>query len=106
MDRTSWGALGARPLVFPALALGLGVALGGIPGAPAWPPLGACLLLGAVPLWSGRRVGSHLLLLLAFIALGATLARLQSQPLRRTSLRPSPCSKGACSAPRLPSAAG
>lgn len=80
MDRTSWGALGARPLVFPALALGLGVALGGIPGAPAWPPLGACLLLGAVPLWSGRRVGSHLLLLLAFIALGATLARLQSQP--------------------------
>src|SRR5690606_1453565 len=80
MDRTRWGALGARPLLFPALALGLGVAFGGIPGAPAWPSLGACLLLASVPLVAGRHVGSHLLLLLAFTALGASLARMQSRP--------------------------
>src|SRR5690606_6782444 len=80
MDRTSWGALGARPLVFPALAIGLGVALGVRPGAPAWPALLAAGLCLFPPLFVAERAGAHLLLLLGFGAVGATLGRLQAMP--------------------------
>jgi len=79
MDRTTWGALGARPLVFPALALGVGAALGGLsPGASPWALLGVALVLGLVGARASSMPGAHLLMLLGFGLLGAGLARLQS----------------------------
>jgi competence protein ComEC len=80
MDRVLWRDLGARPLLFPAVALGLGVALGGTTsgGAGGFLVLGACL--AALALLLAPRTGSHLLVLGALLVAGAGLARLQASP--------------------------
>ena len=78
MERATWAALGARPLVFPALGLGLGAALAGTPGEPPWFLLSGALLLGVLAFSLGERAGGHLLLLAGCLFAGAGLARLQS----------------------------
>lgn len=85
MDRLSWGDLGARPLVFPALGMGLGVALGGGTPGRAGLFLGLAATLAALAWWLAPRPGSHLLVLCALVATGSGLAALQAS----TELPPS-----------------
>jgi len=80
MGRWGWGDLGSRPLVFPALALGLGCALGPWAGGRPLALLVASLLLAGLALLGRRRTGAHLVLLTSLALLGAGIAALQADP--------------------------
>ncbi|MCI0672548.1 MAG: ComEC family competence protein, partial [Myxococcaceae bacterium] len=78
MDRFSLQDLGARPLAFPALGMGLGAALGGETPHRAWLFLGVGAGLAALAWVFARRTGSWLLVLGALTCVGAGLAALQA----------------------------
>lgn len=77
MRLIEWPELGQRPLLFPALAFYVGAFIGGSRPPALGPPWACCALAAALAggaLWARRRVGSHLLLLGAWLAGGASLA--------------------------------
>ncbi|HET9449765.1 MAG TPA: ComEC/Rec2 family competence protein, partial [Aggregicoccus sp.] len=81
MERLSWRDLGARPLVFPALGLGLGTSF----ADPTSPSRAEFLALGAglalLALLLNRRAGAHLAVLLGCVLAGAGLARQEARVL-------------------------
>lgn len=88
MERYSWGALGARPVFFPAASLALGAWLGSktLPQSALF-LLGA-ILFGLAALALGHRAGGHVCALLAFLCAGAGLAGWQAAPLVPAGLTP------------------
>jgi competence protein ComEC len=81
VERLSWRDLGARPLVFPALGLGLGATF----ADPTSPSRAEFLALGAglalLALLLNRRAGAHLAVLLGCVLAGAGLARQEARVL-------------------------